>query len=147
TSAVAGGLKDGLRLALTTLALLVAQIATSSVALAADAPSAAAAGGGVRRTYSVPPGPLGDALARFAANAGVSVQIDPKLVEGRATKGLSGAYSVPEGFAALLAGTGLEAMERAAGVYALRTAAVTNVSPAQTSVNPPASSEQQLPEV
>lgn len=47
--------------------------------------------------------------------------VDPALVEkARTSAGLKGSYSVPAGFAALLAGSGLEAFRRGDGSYALR---------------------------
>ncbi|ENO90479.1 TonB-dependent siderophore receptor [Thauera linaloolentis 47Lol = DSM 12138] len=74
------------------------------------------------QTYDIPAGPLAQALARFAASAGVSVQADARLVEGLRTTGLSGTHSAASGLAGLLAGSGLEAVERANGTYVLRVA-------------------------
>jgi hemoglobin/transferrin/lactoferrin receptor protein len=72
--------------------------------------------------HSVPAGPLGDALTQFAASAGVSVQLDATLVAGRRSPGLDGRFGVREGFARLLAGSGLEVQERSRGVWVLRQA-------------------------
>lgn len=59
------------------------------------------------RSYNVPGSDLGAALSRFASQAGVSLSVDPALVSGRSTPGISGSYSVDEGFARLLQGSGL----------------------------------------
>ncbi len=61
-----------------------------------------------RRSYEVPAGNLSAALTRFAGQAGVSLSIDPALMRGQRTQGLSGDYSVDEGFAELLRGSGLQ---------------------------------------
>ncbi|EJM95011.1 TonB-dependent siderophore receptor [Pseudomonas sp. GM74] len=66
---------------------------------AADAP---------RRSYQVPAGSLGAALTRFAGLAGVNLSVDPALVSGRTSPGLSGDFAVEEGFAQLLQGSGLQ---------------------------------------
>ncbi|MEG0884435.1 MAG: TonB-dependent receptor, partial [Janthinobacterium sp.] len=52
----------------------------------------------------------------------------PALVHGKTTRGLQGSYSVSEGFARLLAGSGLEVVGGQGGVYALRATPV--VAPA-----------------
>ncbi|WP_338498682.1 TonB-dependent receptor [Pseudomonas sp. WP18] len=61
-----------------------------------------------RRSYQVPAGSLGTALTRFAGLAGVNLSVDPALVSGRNSAGLSGEYGVEEGFARLLQGSGLQ---------------------------------------
>ncbi|BAV75350.1 outer membrane ferric siderophore receptor [Pseudomonas chlororaphis subsp. aurantiaca] len=61
-----------------------------------------------RRSYQVPAGPLSAALTRFAGLAGVNLSVDPQLVSGRNSSGLSGEYGVEEGFARLLQGSGLQ---------------------------------------
>jgi len=74
------------------------------------------------KSYVIAAGPLEAALANFAATAGVSITMPPALVQGRTTQGLRGSYNVREGFARLLAGSGLEATGGAGGAYALRPA-------------------------
>lgn len=106
-------LARGVRHALLVLALAAGHGLPAS-AQAEDAPAAAS------QAYNIPPGPLGEALTRFAAGAGVSVQVDAQLVEGRKTQGLAGSYTIEAGFARLLAGSGLEAVERSAGTFVLR---------------------------
>lgn len=61
-----------------------------------------------RRSYQVPAGSLGAALTRFAGLAGVDLSVDPGLVSGRNSAGLSGEFAVEEGFARLLQGSGLQ---------------------------------------
>ena len=61
-----------------------------------------------RRTYEVPAGTLGAALTRFAGLAGVNLSVDPALVSGHNSSGLSGTFAVQEGFTRLLQGSGLQ---------------------------------------
>ncbi|WP_339504237.1 TonB-dependent receptor [Pseudomonas sp. RL_105y_Pfl2_101] len=61
-----------------------------------------------RRSYQVPAGDLSAALTRFAGLAGVNLSVDPTLVNGRNSAGLSGEFGVEEGFARLLRGSGLQ---------------------------------------
>jgi len=72
-----------------------------------------------QRSYKVPAGELGAALIRFAGQAGVSVSVDPALVSGRRSAGLSGNYSVDEGFARLLQGSGLQLQPVSTDAYTL----------------------------
>ncbi|MFJ4453240.1 TonB-dependent siderophore receptor [Pseudomonas sp. NPDC089392] len=62
-------------------------------------------------SYSIAPGPLGTALNQFARAAGVVLSFETALTDGRQTSGLEGRYSVEQGFAMLLQGTGLEALK------------------------------------
>ncbi|MDR6236932.1 TonB-dependent receptor [Pseudomonas oryzihabitans] len=62
----------------------------------------------VRRHYEIPAGSLAQALTRFAAESGVNLAVDPALVGQRSSRGLTGDYGVEEGFARLLAGSGLK---------------------------------------
>ncbi|MBC3485785.1 TonB-dependent receptor [Pseudomonas sp. SWRI50] len=72
-----------------------------------------------RRAYTVPAGTLGAALTRFAHLAGVSLSLDPALVTGRQSRGLSGSYSVYEGFMQLLQGSGLQLQPVGNGAFTL----------------------------
>jgi len=72
-----------------------------------------------RRAYEVPAGSLGAALTRFADQAGVSLSLDPALLDGRQSTGLSGSYSVAEGFMQLLQGSGLQLQQVGEGAYTL----------------------------
>ncbi|MCU0117773.1 TonB-dependent receptor [Pseudomonas sp. B2M1-30] len=77
----------------------------------------------VRRSYQVPAGSLSAALTRFAGLSGVNLSVDPALVSGRSSQGLSGEYGVEEGFARLLAGSGLQLQPVGEGAYILVPAA------------------------
>ena len=75
------------------------------------------------RSYQIAAGPLDEALARFAEQAGISISMPPQLLAGKQSPGLQGRHAVDAGLARLLAGTGLEPVAaRAAGVYTLRAA-------------------------
>ena len=78
---------------------------------------------GERRSYQVPAGSLGAALTRFAGLAGVNLAVDPALVSGRNSSGLSGEFAVEEGFARLLQGSGLQLLPAGSEAYTLTPAA------------------------
>ncbi|MGE4405642.1 TonB-dependent siderophore receptor [Pseudomonas sp.] len=71
------------------------------------------------RSYDIPAGPLSSALSRFAGEAGVLLSVDGSLLQGRQSRGLQGQYGVEDGFAALLQGSGLQAVRDAQGNYSL----------------------------
>lgn len=98
-------------------ALFCLPLATLVAAPAALAQSAASEQS--VRSYEIPAGPLSSALSRFAGEAGVMLSVDGSLLEGRQSGGLSGQYGVDEGFAALLQGSGLQAVRNAQGTYSL----------------------------
>lgn len=98
--------------------MLLAVAGAPLTAKAADAASAANAQ--TRRAYAIGPGPLGDVLAQFAAAAGVPLSFDPALVAGQRSPGISGNYSVREGFARVLGGSGYAVTEQGEGAYSLR---------------------------
>ncbi|WP_253561705.1 TonB-dependent receptor [Pseudomonas laurylsulfativorans] len=72
-----------------------------------------------RRSYQVPAGSLDAALTRFAGLAGVNLSVDPALVSGRTSPGLSGDFAVEEGFAQLLQGSGLQLLPVGEQAYML----------------------------
>ncbi|WP_455808488.1 TonB-dependent siderophore receptor [Pseudomonas koreensis] len=72
-----------------------------------------------RRAYEVPASSLSAALTRFAGQAGVNLSVDPALVNGRNSSGLSGEFAVEEGFARLLQGSGLQLMPVGEQAYTL----------------------------
>ncbi len=89
--------------------------------------------------YNIPAGPLSRALTRFSREAGIYLVGAGEAAEGKTCPGLNGSYSVQGGFAALLAGTGLEAFQQGDGSYGLRAApAAPAAAPAQTEVTLPA---------
>jgi iron complex outermembrane receptor protein/outer membrane receptor for ferric coprogen and ferric-rhodotorulic acid len=113
------------RIALAVHAALLATVCAAG-AVAAQTPSDAASADASAldaRPYGIAAGPLDQALASFAAAAEVSITMTPALVQGKTTGGLRGRYAVREGFARLLAGSGLEVVGGAGGAYALRQAA------------------------
>ena len=83
------------------LAAALTALLTPQALLAADAPQTSGT-----RSYVIAPGPLSDALAQFAAMAGVQLSFDASRLTGRKSAGLQGGYSVPAGFAELLKGSG-----------------------------------------
>lgn len=72
-----------------------------------------------KRAYKVPAGSLSAALTRFAGQAGVNLSVDPALVNGRNSSGLSGEFAVEEGFARLLQGSGLQLVPVGEQAYTL----------------------------
>ncbi|GAB7532241.1 TonB-dependent receptor [Pseudomonas sp. 3A(2025)] len=72
-----------------------------------------------QQSYNIPAGELGTVLTRFAGLAGVSLSVDPALVNGRRSAGLSGNYSVEAGFSHLLQGSGLQLQPVGSGSYTL----------------------------
>lgn len=60
-------------------------------------------------SYAIPAGGLDQALNRFASEAGILLSADAQLTAGKRSAGLNGSYSVADGLAQLLAGTGLRA--------------------------------------
>nr|WP_324258853.1 TonB-dependent receptor [Cellvibrio fontiphilus] len=71
-------------------------------------------------TFDIPAGSLDQALNRFASTAGVMLAVDGAKTKGLNSAGLQGQYTVSNGFAALLAETGLQAVKSETGSYALR---------------------------
>ena len=93
-------------------------------ALGVVAPPAYAQAAQARQAFSVPAGSLGMALNTFAAEAGVELTAEASLLQGKSSAGLSGSYSVAEGFYELLRGHGLQAVREGNGSYTLRREAV-----------------------
>jgi outer membrane receptor for ferric coprogen and ferric-rhodotorulic acid len=71
------------------------------------------------RTFQVPAGNLSSALSDFASQAGITLPIEPGLVEGLRSPGLNAATSVEGGLQQLLQGTGLQASPQGNGLYLL----------------------------
>jgi outer membrane receptor for ferric coprogen and ferric-rhodotorulic acid len=72
------------------------------------------------RRYEIPAGPLSRSLSLFAAESGILLSADATLSAEKTAPALQGNYSVHEGFAYLLAGSGLEAVIKTSGTYTLR---------------------------
>lgn len=92
---------------------------TAAPALAQSAGEAASA----PRNFNVPSGSLSQALNAFANAAGVELTVDAGVLQGKSSQGLSGGYSVSDGFAELLRGHGLQAVRGANGGYTVSQAA------------------------
>lgn len=108
---------------LTTLLATGLLLSAWPLATPAQTPSAA-----VQRAYDVPPGTLAEALSRYAGQAGVSLSFDASLLASHNSTGLQGRYEVDAGFAALLTGTGWQAVPAGEqGTYVLRRAAPTSM--------------------
>ncbi|WP_417223483.1 TonB-dependent siderophore receptor [Achromobacter spanius] len=73
----------------------------------------------VTRDYRIGAGPLGLALSQFATQANVRLSFPGTLVQGMQSSGLNGNYSVADGFAALLSGSGLRAVPAGTNEYTL----------------------------
>jgi iron complex outermembrane receptor protein len=71
------------------------------------------------RSYDIPAGTLEDVLSRFGREAGIMLSFRPDITAGRHSEGLRGSYSVQGGLAALLGGTGIEAVRQSNGSYVL----------------------------
>ena len=100
------------------LAVLLAGLSLSTGAALAQS----AAPTEVRRHVEIAGGTLDGALNRYASSTGILLAIDGKLTAGKTSNGLNGDYTRHEALAALLAGTGLEAVAQPDGAYALRKA-------------------------
>ncbi|MFV0456578.1 MAG: TonB-dependent siderophore receptor, partial [Pseudomonas sp.] len=87
---------------------------------AAEPASNAAAAEQVRQ-YDIAPGPLVAVLGRFAAASGVALSFDAAQLGNRQSPGLRGSYALDAGFAHLLQGSGLRALNTS-GSYVLEKA-------------------------
>jgi len=126
-SRLSGAVHAALALAAVSAAMLPLAVAQAQAAQTAQSVSQGAA-----RSYRIPAGALAEALPRFADSAGVTILFDARLVGQRRTAGLDGTYSVGEGFARLLDGSGLAVQQRSAGVFVLQAApqpGVTQLAP------------------
>ena len=72
------------------------------------------------RSIQIGAGPLAQVLNTFARSAGVELTVDDALLQGKPSGGLKGNYTTAGGFAALLQGTGLEAVRQGNGSYAVQ---------------------------
>ncbi|GAB2474382.1 TonB-dependent receptor [Comamonas humi] len=96
-------------------------------------------------TYAIQAGALGPALMAFAAQAGVNLSVDLEQLAGLRTPGLSGAFSVDEGFARLLARSRFGVRRVGTGSYVLETApAPSSAAPAAAASPAAAPAETEL---
>ncbi|MFL9926787.1 TonB-dependent receptor [Herbaspirillum lusitanum] len=80
------------------------------------------------KSYRISAGTLDQALNAFGAQAGILIWIDANRTQGKTSGGLNGQYSVEGGLAALLAGSGLQAVKSDNGGYVLQEAPATNTA-------------------
>lgn len=73
--------------------------------------------------YQINAGSLGAALSLFATEANVTLSFSVEQTQGMTTPGLAGTYSIDEGLARLLMGSGLQAQRQANGAFVLVPAA------------------------
>lgn len=67
------------------------------------------------QSFDIAAGPLNDVLSRFAQAAGTPISFQSSQVSGLTSPGVHGTYSIAEGFAQVLDGTGLTARPSADG--------------------------------
>lgn len=105
----------------TALAIALHAVLLGSVGLTATLPSNAAfaATASSTRSYDLPAAPLEDALNRFAQEAGITLPFDPALVQNKQAPALQGDYAVADALSALLAGSGLAALQGDGGTWSL----------------------------
>ncbi|PIG30093.1 outer membrane receptor for ferric coprogen and ferric-rhodotorulic acid [Janthinobacterium sp. 35] len=112
------------------LAVLAMACAAPAAFVAAPALAQGQAAAAAPQAYAIAAGPLATALNDFAVAAGVSLSTDPAQTRGLRSPGVRGSVNVSQGFAQVLAGSGLEAVQLPNGAYVLRQAAPTSASAA-----------------
>jgi outer membrane receptor for ferric coprogen and ferric-rhodotorulic acid len=83
-----------------------ALLGLSALGTLAYSPEVAAQAVEQARRFDIAPGPLAEALSRFALLAGVSIALDAGQLQGLQTAGLQGSFGTDEGFERLLRGSG-----------------------------------------
>ncbi|MFJ1340862.1 TonB-dependent siderophore receptor [Pseudomonas caricapapayae] len=71
------------------------------------------------KSFQIAPGALGTNLSLFATRANITLSFDARQTQGKQSAGLQGNYSVEEGLARLLQGSGLQAQRQTNGGYVL----------------------------
>ncbi|WP_028605452.1 TonB-dependent receptor [Ottowia thiooxydans] len=101
--------------------LLLGVLATASGLAQAQvtAPIPSPASSSAVRPFDIPAGPLASGITRFAAAAGVAISFDASQLRDLQSSGVKGSYSVDQGFAQLLRGSGWEARHQGNGNYTL----------------------------
>ncbi len=94
-------------------------LATCLIAPALPVIAAETAALSERRVYQLPAATLADALNRFAAEAGVELVFDPREVPVQQAPAVEGSYTLQEGFAKVLSGSGLRAVSQPDGSWRL----------------------------
>lgn len=106
----------------TLLSLLIRTALISSTALT-GLPLLAQAETGVRQQFNLPAASLEESLNRLAQTAGITLPVNPALVDGRQANTLSGSYTTTEAFDRLLAGSGLVAKHEGGNRWSLQVVA------------------------
>lgn len=75
---------------------------------------------GAERDYQLPSAPLASTLNRIAAEAGISLSLDPSLASGRTAHAVQGRYDGLGALRQALQGTGLELVQHEGGSYGVR---------------------------
>jgi iron complex outermembrane recepter protein len=78
--------------------------------------------------YEIPAGTLTQTLNRFAQESGVALTFDPQLTANKSSKGIKGTFTIEDGFAHLLEGSGLTLYKMTGQAYGLKVAPVHAVS-------------------
>ncbi|MEG1768174.1 MAG: TonB-dependent siderophore receptor [Comamonas sp.] len=125
-----------LAFALRSIALAMPAAAGLIAASATHAQSAAT------QRYDIPAGPLTATLNRFGVEAGIMLSLFTADTSGKQSPGVQGEMSVAQALAALLAGTGLDAVPRAGGGYLVRVTPVVGAATALSEVRVIAQAEQ-----
>ncbi|SMF88399.1 iron complex outermembrane recepter protein [Azospirillum oryzae] len=131
-SAAADIRKSGLRPAAVAAGLAAAVLAGGAFL----APAAHAQATADTVNANIPAGPLDEALIRFAAQAGVTVQADPAIVRGKTSPSLKGATTVEDGFRRLLAGSGYGIARTSSGYALVAQSAAAPASPSDSTTLP-----------
>lgn len=105
---------------LLTAALVAAPPVSAAAVAASNSAAVVQQASASTRAYHIGAGPLGTALAHFAAAADITLSFSPSQTQALHSAGLQGNYSVHAGLAQLLADTGLEAVDLGEGNYVLR---------------------------
>ncbi len=100
-----------------TLGASIAALSLAPSPAYAQGPTANAAN--AEHDFTIPAGALDEALRAFARTADVQFAYSAELIAGRASPGISGRFSVQEGLARLLAGTGLSFRSTDARTFSL----------------------------
>lgn len=127
TSPTARRLARTLQIAFATLPVAVALQGTPVMAQSQSQSQSPAPASQAARNYAIAPGPLGAVLSQFAGQAGILLSTDASVTAGLSSPGVSGRFTVDEGLAAALAGSGLLAT-RHGDVYGLQRGTVNAVS-------------------
>lgn len=95
-----------------------------------DAAPAYAQGQEASRSFAIPAGSLGSAIARLGRQAGVMVAVDPALVRGRRSAGLRGSHTPEQALTLLLANSGLTVRADGRGGFVVIAARASQPRPA-----------------